>query len=184
MLTIKIEIGDRKFEAQGPADVVQANAAAFLKLFATVTAGPPEPARIEEPALPLQNIMRSDDTRVWLTVRVRSAAEAVLLLLLGHRELLGIHLVSGTAIMEGLRASGQRKSRADHFLNSHARNRRVTSIGKHRARRYQLTDSGAAKALELAKELLLTVPNPKQHRAPSRTRGKNRSAVMISARRH
>ena len=186
-LKIKVEIGDRKFEADGPAGIVQGQVNAFMKLTlggsaetiaaeaaqaAAETARAAEERLAEEAAraraaqqlqeqVPAYDkILRVSGTMVALTVRSRNASEAMLVLLLGQHQLRDNTLVSGVDLLRGLRASGYRVRRSDHILNTLARWKYVTPHGKYRARRYQLTESGAQSAQEIVRQLLASLPTP------------------------
>lgn len=154
-LRIKIEIGDRKFEADGPAEIVQIHFNAFMKL---TVGGNAE--TLAEKTIALDKIMKTSGTVVWLNIKTTKAPGALLVLLLGQKQLRNNILVSGTDLIHGLRASGHRLLRADYILNSLARGRYITVHGKHRGRRYQLTDSGLLRAQEIAQQLLGSVPTP------------------------
>ncbi|HYR86393.1 MAG TPA: hypothetical protein VE422_20065 [Terriglobia bacterium] len=160
-LRIKLEIADRKFEAEGPVEIVQEQANAFMKLIMGGSAETlaAEAARAAQEPM-LDKIMRAGGRIVWLTVPSRSPAEALLVLLLGQRRIRNNDLVSGIDLIRGLRSSGHRLARADYLLNSHARKELIAVHGKHRARRYELTESGALRAQEIARQLLASLPTP------------------------
>jgi len=171
-LKIRIEIGDRKFEADGPANVVTLHANAFMKFTvggsaetiaaeAAANAKAIEAtarARENERTLRLDTIMRVDGATVSLNIAPPHSRDAVLALMLGHRELRNNHIVSGSDIIRGLRASGRRLLRADHLLKGCARNKYLTSTGKYRGRRYQLTQAGAERAEAVARALIAAAP--------------------------
>ncbi len=162
-LRIKIEIGDRKFEADGPVEIVQVQANAFMKFAAGMNAetlAAEVAQERKEPTTELDKVMRVTGTTVCLSVRSRSASEALLVMLLGQSQLRKNDLVSGTDLIRGLRASGHRMPRADYLLNNHARNKYITVNGKHRGRRYQLTESGMLRAQQIAQQLVASLPAP------------------------
>src|SRR3989441_1899705 len=186
-LKIKVEIGDRKFEADGPPGIVQGQVNAFMKLTlggsaetiaAEAAQAAAETARaaqerlaeeaararaaqqLQEQVPAYDKILRISGTMVALTVRSRNASQAMLVLLLGQRELRNNTLVSGVDLLRGLRASGYRVRRSDNILNTLARWKYVTPEGRYRARRYQLTESGALSAQEIARQLLASLPTP------------------------
>jgi len=86
----------------------------------------------------------------------------VLVLLLGQSRLRDLNLVGGSALIEGLRASGYPTNRIDYLLNTHAGRNHVVIDGKRRARRYQLTPAGTAKAEQIARRLIDMSPEPQQ----------------------
>ena len=165
-LRIEIEIGDRKFKADGPVEIVQRQVNAFMKLTVggneeTVAAEAAAAAKKEkEQAIALDKIMEVAGTIVRLRAGSGTASEVLLVLLLGQRQLRNDNLVSGTDLIQGLRASGHLMSRADYLLNYHARRRYITIHGKRRARRYQLTESGVLKAKGLAQQWIASLPVP------------------------
>ena len=172
-LKIRIEIGDRKFEADGPANVVTLHANAFMKFTVggnAETIAAEAAANVKaieaaarakeqnEKALRLDTIMRVDGATVALNILPKQSRDALLALMLGHRELRNNHVVSGGDIIRGLRASGRRMVRADHVLKSCARYKYLTSTGKYRGRRYQLTETGVQRAEAVASLLIATLP--------------------------
>src|SRR5262249_27035669 len=119
-LRLKIKIGEHEFEADGPADAVQAQVTTFARLIGREGKTGFKPA---EPALPpseprpgIREISRIDGKIVLLNVPCESLERAVLLLLFGQHELRGNSSVAGSEIMDGLRASGHNVGRADYIL--------------------------------------------------------------------
>jgi len=84
----RIKIGDHEFDAEGPADVVQDQFAAFKEMIATLptqSRQPQEQERDKEqnstsqlPHLPLEKIIKVEGRVVSLTARCESVDEAVL----------------------------------------------------------------------------------------------------------
>ena len=176
---LKIKIESNEFEAEGPADVVKEQFEAFKELVSAVseksTNGTPAAtpssdelkprgalladAVLESAPKPLNKIMRVDGRNVSLTARPAGIGEAVLLLLLGQRELRENESVSGAEIVDGIRRTGGFPSdRVDRLLENLARDGQVIVIGERRAKRYRLTNAGYASASGLATELITTVP--------------------------
>ena len=156
-LRIKIKIGDNEFEADGAPDDVQAQVALFTRLLGHK----PEPAAAESippPPSAISQIAHVAGKVVSLNVDSESLENAVLVLLLGQRELRGNPLVAGTEIMAGLRSSGHVVERADHILKRHAMTGHIVSTGRRRQRRYRLTTDGVEKARKIALELAASVP--------------------------
>src|SRR5688572_17943197 len=98
---LKIKIGDHEFDAEGPADVVQAQFEVFKELVLTAPASKPADHKPTErqpeengnggggngdTPLELDKIMRSDGRLVSLTVRAESVDDGVLLIMLGQRQ--------------------------------------------------------------------------------------------------
>lgn len=181
MNRLKLKIGPHEFEAEGSPEDVQAQLAKFAELVAmvgSVAAATPEanppaspsghPAASTPPAPPptpnlddtdgrLDKIMNHDDRVVSLTVRARSVDDAVLLLLYGQKVYRNNDSVTGHEVMQGLTVTGQRAARVDKLLEKAARENSVIVIGEHRGKRYRLTNTGLAKARELAGELIALV---------------------------
>jgi hypothetical protein len=176
---LKLRIGIHEFEADGPPELVKEQLQAFKELIASHTPAAPEPlirtavgisvgagtasaVGVDAPpadAAPemLQRIMRVDDRVVSLTIRARTIDEAVLLLLYGQKMLRGNDSVTGAEVMEGLTATGARVSRVDRLLEKAGDIGDAIVLGVGRAKRYRLTNAGAAKARAIAAELVATV---------------------------
>ena len=174
---LKIKIGDHEFEAEGPADAVQAQFEAFKELVSSAPVKPPQPRKDETPdangggepengdkppagQLELDKIMKAEGRIVSLTVRATNADDAVLLMMLGQRQYRGNNSVTGGEIKDGLRQSGQLIERVDRVLDklSAADTGLVITIGQRKGRRYRLTNAGVAKAQEVARSLTALVP--------------------------
>jgi hypothetical protein len=166
---LKMKIGVHEFEAEGPVEIVQSQFAAFKELIAALPLNKPEqtiPAILAEgeripgslPHLPIEKIMKTEGRVVSLTARCESIDEAVLLILLGQKEFRSNQEATGAEIMDGLVQSGYRIPRVDHQMNKLTADGSVITIGVHRGRRYRLTNLGLTKALEIAREVVATVP--------------------------
>jgi len=172
---LKIKIGDHEFEAEGPADIVQSQFAAFKELVtsaglekksiqSTFDTTPPSiiiPKPDEKPNtnnLPYEKIMRHDARLVSLTVHAQSLQDAILALLLGQRHFRSNDSVTGSEILDGLRESGRGVDRVDHTLSQLATEGSVIVVGQHRAKRYRLTNAGMNKAQEIVRSLIALVP--------------------------
>jgi hypothetical protein len=167
---LKIKIGEHEFEAEGSASVVERQFTAFTDLIAKLPAAaaskptetPIEPSSGGAPPKPtpdmaeqwrtmMPKIVRVDERVISLTVRPTSVEDAVLLLLLAQKILRENDAVTGGEIMEGLTATGGFSvARVDRLLEKAARDGDVIVIGERRAKRYRLTNSGNAKAREVA----------------------------------
>jgi hypothetical protein len=165
---LKLKIGEHEFEAEGPAESVQAQFEAFKELIATVpTVKGAEPECTDEkpsakntsfPTLQLEKITEVNDRIVSLTVSPNDTEEALLLILLGHRIFRESDSVTGSAIMSGLRQSGHPVTRIDRMLDQLSEKRDVITVGVHRARRYRLTNQGMRRAQDVAKSYIATLP--------------------------
>jgi hypothetical protein len=173
---LKIKIGDHEFDAEGAAEVVQAQFEVFKELILSV----PAKATQRTPAaangnggdgengdkagsagqLELDKIMKLDGRVVSLTVRAASQDDAVLLTLLGQRQYRDNNSVTGGEIKDGLRQSGQPIDRVDRVLDKLSADTSglVITIGQHKGRRYRLTNAGITRAHEVARNLIATVP--------------------------
>jgi hypothetical protein len=160
---LKIKIGDHEFEAEGPAEVVQAQFAAWRDLIATLghkPAPPPPTPPTPEPAaqgnsIGLDRITKVEGRVVSLTARAANIEEEILLVLVGQKILRNNESVTGAEIMDGLKRTGHVVRRIDYKLDkmSEGAAASVITIGTGRERRYRLTNSGFAKAQALAMDL-------------------------------
>ena len=166
---LKIKIGDHEFEAEGPTELVQAQFTTFRDLVLNIPASKQvQPTTIvSEVALPAASadngapvcdkIMRQDGRIVSLTARGASIEDEIMLVLLGQKMLRNNESVTGAEITSGLKVTGGAIGRIDFKLDKLSKEGNVITIGTHRARRYRLTNRGAAKAHEIAKAVISTV---------------------------
>lgn len=175
---LKLKIGQHEFEAEGDAQVVHEQFQAFKELIASQGASaspavvptaeqvPPALPASNEPAmadtsvngLDLDKIARRDERIVSLTIRPATPEDAVLLLLLGQKQLRGNDSVTGSEIISGLTATGGMSvNRPDRLLEKLARDGDVIVFGEGRAKRYRLTNTGLSKARQLAASQIATV---------------------------
>jgi hypothetical protein len=161
---LKMKIGDHEFEADGPTEIVQAQLAAFqalvslagnVKAAATPTDNGSARARGDKTELMLDRIMKVDGRIVSLTARTGTLDTEILLILLGQKNLRNNESVTGSEVLDGLKRTGHAINRVDYRLDkmSEGADASVITIGSGRARRYRLTNSGFAKAQEVAMEL-------------------------------
>jgi hypothetical protein len=161
---LKIKIGDHEFEAEGPSDVVQGQFAAFRELVASIgerrESAPKDAAKQNAGGGPLalEKILESEGKIIWPTVRASSVEDAILLILLGQRQLRSNDSVTGAEILDGLRESGQGVTRVDHRLDKLTGDGSVITIGANRGRRYRLSAAGVTKAQEVARDMISLVP--------------------------
>jgi hypothetical protein len=66
--------------------------------------------------------------------------------------------VTGAEVMDGLKQSGYLLPRIDRTMDKLAAEGTLISVGVHRGRRYRLSNAGLTKALNIAKEVIETVP--------------------------
>jgi len=173
---LKIKIGQHEFEAEGAPDVVQKQFQAFQELIASIpeqrtiavadsiaeasksaalaTRVPNTEASVQD----CSKIMKVEDRVISLTVRPESLDDAVMLILLGQKELRASELSTGGEIMQGLTATGGFPvTRIDKTLAKLGRAGDVIVIGEHRSKKYRLTNAGLARVRRIASALLATV---------------------------
>lgn len=166
---LRIKIGDNELEAEGSAEVVQAQLAAFKELVAATpapkTSTEPiaeqinqEPQRpINSGPLPLDKIMKVEGRIVSLTARPNSLEDAVMLLLCGQKTFRNNDAITGFEIINGLRVSGQSTDRVDRVITKIADEGSIIITGKHRGKKYRMTNQGMTRAQEIARGVLALV---------------------------
>lgn len=165
---LRMKIGNNEFEAEGDAQTVNDQFAAFKELVsrAPVATEPPEtnePIRQPESQngeLALDKIMKADGRVVSLLVRPTRNEDACLLILLGQRHYRKSDRVTGGEIKDGLKVSGRSIERPDRILDRLAASDQglVLTSGERKGRRYRLTNAGLARAQIVARELISLVP--------------------------
>lgn len=168
MTKIRIKIGDHEFEAEGPAEMVQAQFEAFRSLLSAApqkqepsqeSPPPPTPETKGNSAhVPLDRIMRSQGRVVSLTAMPSTPEESALLILLGNKELRGNESVTGAELGDGLAQSGRPVGRTDRVMDKLIEANYVLKSGFRRATRYRLSNIGHQAALTVARELIATLP--------------------------
>jgi hypothetical protein len=173
---IKATYGQDTFEAEGPTETVRADFLAWRDMVSTAPPQPrpqpqseptktgfqqpPPPPKTETPSIDtaLPKIMKVEDRVISLTARPGTAAEAVLLVLYGQKILRENDAVTGAEVMDGITATGGFSIlRVDRLLENMGRNGDVIVIGEHRAKRYRLTNTGIARARQIAVEMIALV---------------------------
>jgi hypothetical protein len=153
-LSVRIKFREHEFEANGPAELVQAELLAFRKLVGTTDGTAPIPTPDSSAPDLVRSILEVDGRVIFLKVKTQSLDDAVLALLWGHKHFRSKTAVNGGEVMDGLRVSGLNVSRVDFLLRQHVAQGNVTISGTHRAKRYQLTKSGLARAEQVVNALL------------------------------
>jgi hypothetical protein len=168
---IKVRIGEHEFEAEGPVDLVRDQFQAFRELLSTM----PVPTQAPETSLPqqpthnkelkgdsthvsLENILHVAGRVVSLTALPVSSTDAALLVMLGHKDLRNNVSVTGQEIGDGLAQSGRQVPRVDRVMEDAIRDAYVLKTGVKRGTRYRLTNQGLTKALNIAKDLIASLP--------------------------
>jgi hypothetical protein len=178
--SLRVKFGEHEFEAEGPAESVERQFLAFRLLIhpppevpvpapePMIPAEPPAEARAPEPPPPppaekkpaepvLERIMKVDGPIVWLTVST-NLQDAILAILLGHRQLRRFQVVSGGQMIKGLRFSGFHIPRADVVLRKSVRQGTVVAMGRYRTLRYQLSLIGFERAQQIVRKLVDDLP--------------------------
>lgn len=169
--SIKTKIGEHEFEASGPVDFVAAQFQAFMQ---SISSLPPKStisgALSEDKAkqnhidtvgdkhVPIERVLHVSGRIVSLTALPSSMEDAVLLLMLGHKDLRNNPAVTGQEIGDGLAQSGRPVARVDRVMDKPITEAFVLKSGIRRATRYRLTNQGLVKALNIAKSLIETLP--------------------------
>ena len=179
--TLKIKVGADEFEAAGPVEVVEAQFTIFVDLVVIRQAkaalrtpnngdsdivSPNMSSVLGDVSLvdgsrelvdaSRDKIMRLDARVVSLKARPQSSAEAVLLILYGQKLLRNNESVTGSEVIRGLAPGGFSIARVDRLLKHLSRNGDVMVMGRRRSKRYSLTNTGLAKARQVAAGLLAT----------------------------
>lgn len=165
---LRVKVGDHEFEAEGAADVVQAQFEAFRDLVVNAPSAksakpPPDVGSTggstdgDSDALKLDSITNVNDRVVSLTARGDTLEEEIMLLLLGQKMLRSNDSVSGAEIIDGLRQTGRTVKRVDYQLDKMKVTGDAITTGRGRARRYRLTNQGRSKAIEIARALIAKV---------------------------
>jgi hypothetical protein len=168
---IKVRIGDFEFEAEGPAETVQEQFAAFKEMISAIPkqVNPPDQSGVTDqptkrddgtgfPHLEIQKIMHVSGRVVSLTALPPSTEDAALLIMLGHKDMRDNVAVTGQEIGDGLSQSGRPVARVDRLMEKALHDAFVLKTGIKRSTRYRLTNQGLNKALGIARDLMATLP--------------------------
>lgn len=180
---LRMKIGVHEFDAEGPAEEVNARFDTWKGLIQQSSAVPRNPNAgifVSETPLPLrastepdhdsatprsisafaQRVFAVDDRRNLITLRVHPtgdddvvAADAVLALVYGYLEMKGMDEVPVTKLTNSVRVSGLRAERMDRAATPHTRSQFLIKTGTGKGGRYSLTTTGRARAEALVKEL-------------------------------
>lgn len=168
---IKMKVGNNEFEAEGPPETVQSQLEAFKELISTT------PRTTQGPQMVVTNDVKqnTDDTPITphievakvlhvagrvvsLTALPKSTEDAALLIMLGHKDLRNNQSVTGQEIGDGLAQSGRPVLRVDRIMEKALEEALVLKTGIKRGTRYRLTNQGLGKALNVAKDLVASLP--------------------------
>jgi hypothetical protein len=166
---LRVRIGDVEFEAEGSREAVEAQFQAVRPYFpaaATVSdVSSQDLAQITpQPTRQAPNSALEDEFRGILKISGRvvsvnaaplDAGDAALLVLYGQRLARNNDAVTGNEFVRGLTSTGGVViGRSDRLFESLARRGDIVITGRHRAKRYQLTNAGLIKARARAAALL------------------------------
>ena len=173
---LKIKVGEHLFEAEGSSEDVKEQYRLFIELVNSappITSAPPQPQAQQgytmidtlptaEPAPfndgALSKIMKQEGRVISLTVRAKSLEDAILLLMLGQKVFRNSEYTTGAEILDGLKTTGGLAvNRIDRLMEKIADDGHVIVTGERRGKKYRMTNSGVAKARQIAQELLAVV---------------------------
>ncbi len=155
-LRIRIKMGSNEFEADGPAEIVRAEFASFKRLLGH--ADPPAQQQQQSEIENVKKISKVDGRIVWLKNPPKHPAQAILALMLGQQLLRNNTKVMGSEIMDGLRKCGYSLTRADRILREHIADANIAATGRHRRRRYRLTERGIGQAQKVVQVVVHALP--------------------------
>lgn len=162
---LRVNIGGREFEAEGQPDLVSRQFEAFCRLIQEAglprpeTRPPLDPAPAEERGdTDISTLFRMSPHSRLLSLREPPQgkfpeADAVLILLLGHKRLRSEDEVPVTVLTDALKQSGCPVKRLDRILTVHMRDHSVLRTGRGKGGKYRLTNVGVNKADALAAQL-------------------------------
>jgi hypothetical protein len=170
---LRVKLAGGEFEAEGDPELVTRQFETFRALLRWPAAAErengvdregrrstSEPARTARPHdMPdILPFIRVDQKTNELSLRALPTgqtmeADAVLLLLLGHKQVHGKDDVPVTRLTEALKQSGCPVRRLDRALSIHLRDHSVVKSGRGKGGRYRLTNLGLKKAHNIATQL-------------------------------
>lgn len=169
---IRMKIGDHEFEAEGPPEAVQAQFEVFRELIRNAAIASPQsqpPNNIQDAVdkavankvahVTLEKIMRITGRVISLTAIPPSVEDAALLIMLGHKDFRDNENVTGQEIGDGLAQSGRPVPRTDRIMDRPIASSLVLKSGVKRSTRYRLTNTGHQRALDVARELIASLPS-------------------------
>jgi hypothetical protein len=166
---LHLKIGPHEFSAEGPTEVVKQDFELWKSMIKDLPAQPTTPATPQQNsatpqssgALAKEQIERVyivDEKRDMLSLRVlpRSDdryADALLLVLLGHKIIKGADETMVTQLKPALRQSGCMIDRIDQIAAKYVRQGFLNKGGMGKGGRYSLTNSGTEKAITILNNL-------------------------------
>ena len=162
-LRLKLPTG-AELEAEGSPEFVESERRAFLEETRPKTgpgaAGAPE-SGYQAPDWEQLLDQKAGTVQLRAKPHGRSEKDACLVLLAGAAALLGVNKPTAAQLAKWLRASGYPIGRIDRALADALTRGEILASGSRRARRYELTGPGRAKAFLLAAELAQTIDGPR-----------------------
>ncbi len=168
---IKMKIGDNELDTEGTQDFVQAQVTAFQAMISSQPSVPvaqksTDSRNIKDnngvtpsfPHIDIEKIMHVSGRVVSLTALPASPSDAALLIMLGHKDMRNNLSVTGQEIGDGLNQSGRGVPRVDRIMDKTIEESLVLKTGLRRGTRYRLTNQGLSKALEIANQLIASLP--------------------------
>lgn len=186
-IRLKAKLGDDEFDLEGPAEfvreqyrdwqeLVKMKMTAMASMAAPTASAPPRQGAATEvvddgqafaPAnkpdansidSALTKVMRVEHRTVSLTARLSNVQDAILVMLYGQKVLRSNESVTGAELLSGLAATGGFPvPRLDRVLDKLAESGEIMSFGERRGKKYRLTNTGMAKARQIAGDLIATV---------------------------
>lgn len=170
---LKVKIGQHEFEAEGPQEVVEKQFETFRQLISEAATKSTNSNRLKgsensgEAELELPHI---DDPREQqarkifhvegdlLTLGVvpqgdNQETDAALLILLGHKIVRKVDMVSADDLLNGMKQSGVRVDRADRVTSKTTEQGMTMKTGVRRGTKYRLTTQGVNQAFRIAEQL-------------------------------
>jgi hypothetical protein len=168
---LKIKIGEHEFEAEGPAEVVQSQFETFKNIITTLPERKAETIIpnltpnfevsnnvLSTTALDVDRIFRTQGRVISLTVPPSSETDAVLLILYGQKHYRKNENPTGSEVKDGMEQSGYRSPRIGRILGSLFTEGAIIITGKHRGKRYRLTNQGFTRAEAIVRDALAKLP--------------------------
>ena len=171
---IRVKIGPHEFESEGPSEEVSAQFKAWKELIlamntqATPTqlqtpvkpsprSSDPEVRKPLDHELEFMDIFEADEKRNLVTLKVHPRgdsrdADALLLIVYAYRQM-GTEEVMVMQLKESLQVSGLRIDRIDRAATGYVESGYLLKSGRAKGSKYRITNTGYAKADEMAKAL-------------------------------
>lgn len=175
--SLKMKVGEHEFAAEGSEDFVEKHLAKFEAMIASLPAKTPDimlhdivddpsasdsssssSSSLPAPKSDLMKIFRVDGRVISVVAKPANESDAALLILLGQKELRGNEASTGSEVKDGLELSGYKPLRIDRTMDSFVAEGLVLINGKHRGKKYRLSNPGLVKAQGLADELQRKLP--------------------------